>query len=211
MPESRGSDRTMAYFHKPAATSVLPASITNRQAMLRPERRRLTRRCSGLATLAAELQVVRQHKSMHRFAILLLGVAGLAAQSGWATTKRIPPPDVASLSTAWAGWDEDGYVFFRLVLRPDGTGLLAYTQVSQIVRCRIRHWSLTGTTLTGELVPIDDTGEAMSIQGRARHHKLTLVFTAKSFSNTRRVSFTAYRESEAQESTRVLTQAMSQP
>ncbi len=147
---------------------------------------------------------------MRRPSAIFLIIAALVAEPIWATTK-IAPPDIQSLSTTWSGWDESGYTFFRLVLHADGTGFLAYKDTRSLVRCRVRHWSLAGTKLTGELVPIDDTGEAMTIHGRAWRHKLSLTLTAKGFTGTRRVSFTALRESATQEFTRELTERMSQP
>lgn len=145
---------------------------------------------------------------MRRFVVLVLALAALV-QPARATT-RIAPPDVTALSTAWFGWSEDGFVLFRLVLHPDETGLFAYKQAAKVVLCRIRHWSLSGTKLTGELLPIDDAGEAMTIHGRAWNHKLALVLTAKAISGTRRVPFTAYKESTTQEFVRELTERMTQ-
>jgi hypothetical protein len=102
----------------------------------------------------------------------LLSLMNLPASA----SKKAIPPTAQQLAGVWIGWEADSMSFFRVDLRPDGTGYLASSfgekpaVLSRITRWSIREWRVAMQTTPVDLHPND----VMSLTGEVEWRKLQL-------------------------------------
>ena len=80
--------------------------------------------------------------------------------------KRMRPPDSSDLAGSWVGYEESGLDFYRLDLRPDGTGFLAVTymahppEVHRVARDELQKFKVRFT-----LTPLSEVSEPLTLKG----------------------------------------------
>jgi hypothetical protein len=93
------------------------------------------------------------------------------------TRVKEPEPTLVDLGRVWVGGTADGELeYFRLDLRPDGSGVFAvqYLPSHRAVAYRVTRTLLQRHEISFDIEPIDTDAEPVSIRGRATTTRLTL-------------------------------------
>ena len=124
----------------------------------------------------------------------LLSFTSLSA----AASKKAIPPTAQQLAGTWIGWEDDSMSFFRVDLKPDGTGYLASSfRQEPAVLSRVTRWSIREWRVTMQTTPVDlHPNDVMSLTGEVIVRKLELNVVGGR--NAWRGHITLHRDDEAE-------------
>ena len=94
-----------------------------------------------------------------------------------AGNKRVPPTTLDKLASVWVGTEPgDTLEYYRLELRPDGTGLLTLQELPDrpAWAYRVTQASLKGYAISFTLAAVDTAAEPVSLRGTATSGGLSL-------------------------------------
>jgi hypothetical protein len=111
---------------------------------------------------------MRNHDYLISAAVICMSLVGASLQ-GEEGGRR--PPNQEELPGVWVGLEDKGVGYSRLVLLPDGTGLIAEYDVRfPFLAWKIKSWKVSGGRLELELDPVTKDTHKIRASGRVECH-----------------------------------------